>query len=66
MGPSVEGYILEVGSSPVSPSDLLVQDVGATTHLVTPAPPGRYFVRVRARNAAGSGPPSGQVVVDVR
>jgi hypothetical protein len=66
MGTSVEGYILEVGSSPVSPSDLLVQDVGATTHLVTPAPPGRYFVRVRARNAAGSGPPSGQVVVDVR
>lgn len=65
VGSTVVDYILEVGSSAASPTDLLVQPVGPTPRLVAPAPPGRYFVRVRARNAAGVGPPSGQVVVEV-
>lgn len=65
-GGNVDSYILEAGTSAASPANLAVAQLGPATQFATPAPPGRYFIRVRARNAAGIGPPSGQVIVDVR
>jgi hypothetical protein len=57
-------YILEAGSVPGA-GDLLNAPVGAHPSLMTPAPPGRYYVRVRARNATGVSEPSEEVVVEV-
>jgi len=57
-------YILDVGS--VSGGiDLHSAPIGPSTSLSTAAPPGRYFVRVRARNASGTSAPSQEVVIDV-
>jgi hypothetical protein len=53
-------YLVEAGSSPGT-SELALLDVGAQTRLSASAPPGTYFVRVRARNACGSGPPGNEV-----
>jgi hypothetical protein len=55
-------YVLEAGSSANS-SNLLASDIGNTTTLSATAPPGTYYVRVRARNACGTGAPSNEVVV---
>ena len=57
-------YVIEVGSS-TGGSDLLVAEVGAVTSVDTVAPPGIYFVRVRARNACGAGSASNEVVVTI-
>jgi hypothetical protein len=38
--------------------------VGNVTTFTTEAPPGTYFVRVRAINAKGPGLPSNEVVVE--
>ena len=61
---SVGGYVLEVGSTPGA-SDLWQLDVGASTGLAGIAPAGTYYVRVRAKNACGSGSASNEVVVAV-
>ncbi|MGE3274849.1 MAG: hypothetical protein AB7O67_07040 [Vicinamibacterales bacterium] len=64
--PAVTGasdYVLEVGSAP-GLSDLLVSGVPAPG-LSASAPPGAYFVRVRARNACGTGAASADVSVVV-
>ncbi|MEZ5416551.1 MAG: hypothetical protein R2708_04325 [Vicinamibacterales bacterium] len=58
--PSVAGalsYVLEVGSAPRQ-TDVLTTEVTATGLAATSVPPGHYYVRVRARSAAGLGPPS--------
>jgi hypothetical protein len=57
-------YTIEVGSSP-GLSNLLVQDLGATTTMSAIAPPGRYYARMRARNACGSGEASNEIVVTI-
>jgi hypothetical protein len=57
-------YIVEAGSAS-GIADLYRASVGATPSLTVTAPPGRYFVRVRARNANGESAPSNEVVVDV-
>ena len=57
-------YILEAGTAP-GQSNAFNGNVGAATGLSVAAPPGRYFVRVRARNAIGISPPSNEVVIDV-
>jgi hypothetical protein len=57
-------YVLDVGR--VSGGiDLFSAPIGAGLSLSTTAPPGRYFVRVRARNASGTSLPSQEVVIDV-
>ena len=58
-------YIVEAGS--VSGSrDLYNASVGASPSLSTLAPPGRYYVRVRARTAGGTfSAPSQEVIIDV-
>jgi len=59
-------YILEAGSAP-GLSDLVRQDTGtaATTLAYANAPPGTYYVRVRAVNGLGAGVSSNEVVVTV-
>jgi hypothetical protein len=59
------GYLLEAGSGP-GQSNLGTLSTGspATTFSATAAP-GRYYVRVRAVSAAGPGPASNEIVVDV-
>src|SRR6185295_11971063 len=58
------GYVLEAGSS-AGLSNLVVSDVGATVSLTATAGAGTYYVRVRARNACGTGAPSNEVTVVV-
>ena len=58
-------YILEAGTAP-GLSNAFNGNVGAATGLSVAAPPGRYFVRVRARNAVGIGASSAEVVIDVQ
>ena len=62
-GEAVAGYVIEAGSDP-GLSDIAVLPVGNTTTFTTEAPPGTYFVRVRAINAKGPGLPSNEVVIE--
>jgi hypothetical protein len=61
-GEAVAGYVIEAGSDP-GLSDIAVLPVGNVTTFMTEAPPGTYFVRVRAINDKGPGLPSNEVVV---
>jgi predicted nicotinamide N-methyase len=61
-GATPAGYIIEAGSDP-GMSDIATIRVGNVTSFSTEAPPGTYFVRVRAVNALGAGLPSNEVVV---
>jgi len=54
-------YIIEVGSAPGA-SDLLVTPL-AGAPVSASAPPGTYYVRVRARNGCGAGSPSNEITV---
>jgi glucose/arabinose dehydrogenase len=58
------GYRVEAGSGP-GLANLASIDVSAALSLTTPAPDGVYFVRVRALNGCGLGPPSTELVVTV-
>jgi hypothetical protein len=61
----VAGYIVEAGTSP-GLANLLAENVGAVTSLIVDGvPSGRYYVRVRAFNAASIGPPSNEIEVVV-
>lgn len=64
-GGAPAGYVLEAGSAP-GLSDLATVPLGIQPSFATEnVPPGTYYVRVRARNAHGSGPPSAEIVVVV-
>jgi predicted phage tail protein len=56
------GFVIEAGSAP-GLSNLAVLPVGNVTTFSTTAPPGTYYVRVRAVNARGASPPSNEIVV---
>jgi len=56
------GYIIEAGSAP-GLADLATLQVGNVTRFTTTAPPGVYYVRIRAVNARGTSLPSNEVVV---
>lgn len=58
-------YVLEVGDSSATPTNVLVTNVGGTTSLEGIAPAGSYSVRVRAVNAVGPSDPSNSVGVIV-
>ena len=62
-GPATS-YVLEAGSA-LGLSNIVVQPVAGTSFVAGSVPPGRYYLRVRAVNAAGSGPPTGDVVIVV-
>ncbi len=57
-------FLVEVGTSP-GLSDVAVIDTGssAPSHHWQPAPVGKFYIRVKARNEAGTGPPSEDVMV---
>ena len=57
-------YVVEVGSS-AGGTDLLVAPVGPVTSVSANAPPGRYYVRIRARNSCGSSAASNEVFVAI-
>jgi hypothetical protein len=57
------GYVLEAGSAS-SAADIAVLPTAATT-LQASAPPGRYYVRVRALNRCGASGSSNEVAVTV-
>jgi hypothetical protein len=61
-GQPATGYVIEAGSAP-GRADLASLNVGNVTRFSTPAPPGVYYVRVRAINDRGVSLPSNEVVV---
>lgn len=63
-GADVRGHLLEVSSAPGA-SNLLQMSLGEQRLLTTTAPPGRYYVRLRARNGVATSAPSSELVVDV-
>ena len=62
-GDAPDSYVLEAGTA-FGASDIGTAETPSSTFLVM-ATPGTYFVRVRARNAAGIGPASGDLRVVV-
>ena len=63
--PGATDYIVEAGNAP-GLANLYNAAVGVFPGLYTSAPPGRYYVRVRARNVSGISVPSNEIIVDVR
>jgi hypothetical protein len=62
---SPTSYVVEAGSGP-GLSNITTADVGNVTTLsATGVATGRYYVRVRARNACGASPPSGELTLVV-
>jgi Metallo-peptidase family M12B Reprolysin-like len=64
-GVPATAYVVEAGSAS-GLSDLATISTGAAvTSFSATAPPGAYFVRVRAVNGAGAGPPSAEITIVV-
>ena len=58
-------YVIEAGSAPGASDRGTVATASADTFLGADPPFGTYYVRVRAQNSAGLGPPSNEVVLQV-
>lgn len=63
-GTPISGYVIEAGASPGATTLALATGV-VTSYVTPPIPAGSYFVRVRARNLSGLGPPSADLHVAV-
>ena len=64
-GTAASSYVIEAGTAPGA-SNYFNGNVGSLRNLYSPPlPNGRYYVRVRAVNAFGLGPPSNEVVLTV-
>jgi hypothetical protein len=62
---NASSYVLDVGTAPALVNIGSLDTAAVDTTLSTPAPPGTYFVRVRAVNAFGSSAPSNEVQIVV-
>ena len=62
--PGATDYALEAGSV-AGASDVFNGSIGAQPALTAAVPPGRYFVRLRARNAAGISAATTEIIIDV-
>ena len=62
---TVDGYVLEAGSQPGSANLAVVSLGNVLSFTATDVPPGTYYVRVRASNITGQGPPSAERTVVV-
>ena len=62
-GPAPDSYRLEAGFAPGATA--LSIPVSSTSYLAAGVPPGRYYVRVRGVNSAGTGPASSEVGLTV-
>jgi len=60
---SVGGYVIEAGSQPGSANLAVIPLANVLSFSAAGVPPGTYYVRVRAFNAAGQGPPSNETTV---
>ncbi len=56
-------YVLEAGTGEGKNDIGTFVAAGSATSMDRPAPPGRYFVRLFARNACGTSPASNEIVV---
>jgi hypothetical protein len=61
---AADTFVVEAGSAPAL-ANLAILPVGPTASLVTTAPSGAYYVRVRAQNACGLSTPSNEQLVVV-
>jgi hypothetical protein len=62
-GAAAVSYLLDAGLAPGT--TVITIPVAGTQYLIDSAPPGRYFLRVRAVNAAGAGPASSELEMTV-
>jgi predicted phage tail protein len=60
---AVDGHVLEAGSQPALSNLARVPLGNVLSFSAADVPPGTYYVRVRAFNAAGQGPPSNELTV---
>lgn len=63
VGGRATSYVLEAGISPGTTIASLTSN--SPTLLVPGAPPGRYYIRVRGVNAAGTGPASSEIQITI-
>jgi polysaccharide biosynthesis protein PslG len=63
-GPAPDSYTMEVGSA-AGLSDLAVLSTAAPVFTAASVPSGTYYIRVRARNAAGAGTPTADAALVV-
>jgi hypothetical protein len=64
-GAAPVAYVVEAGSVSGAANLAVLDTGGPVLALGANAPPGRYFVRVKARTACGAGPASNEVIVNV-
>lgn len=64
-GGSPTAYLVEAGSASGLANLAFVSTGSTATVFTAQAPPGTYYVRVRAVNASGPGTPSNEVIVEV-
>jgi beta-glucanase (GH16 family) len=64
-GGVVSSYVIEAGSATGAANVAVFATGSAATRIAVSAPVGVYFVRVRARNAAGNSNPSNEIVAIV-
>lgn len=62
--PGAASYILEAGSSPGA-SNLFASDIGSEVSMTATAPPGTYYIRLRAKSPCGASAPSNEIIVTV-
>lgn len=62
-GPTISGYLLEAGTAPGQTNVGAVPLAAAARSLSAPIPPGTYYARLRAANAAGLSAPSNEVML---